>query len=98
MLPAGIHTEAILEAYPRYAGIPFEDWSATPVEDPGHGRRVAAALAAVVASRPRSSLVRVPFLLPRLLRCALDAQWSRVAWLRPMMALYLLQLEELANG
>jgi len=98
MVPAGIHTDAILEAYPRYAGIPFEDWSGTPREDHGHWRRMTRALAAVFSARPHSSLVRVPFLLPLLHRCALDAQWNRVAWLRPLTALYLLQLEELTNG
>lgn len=97
MLPEGIHTDAINEAYPQYAALPFEDWSAPELKARGHLRRLAAELAATFATRRRSALVNVPFLVPRLLGCAVDGGWGRVARLQPLLALYLLQLEELLD-
>jgi hypothetical protein len=97
MLPEGIHTDAIVAAYPQYAALPFEDWSAPEFKARGHLRWLAAELATVLAAHPRSALVNVPFVLPRLLRCAVDGRWGRVAPLQPLLALYLLQLEELLD-
>ena len=101
-LPAGMfldhafHTETIRRAYPRYAHVPFDNEVRTQeVEARGHYRRFCWELAryALTVGQPR--YVRYSYLLPRLLKCAVNAEYGHTlfscSYFGPH-ALYLLQL------
>jgi asparagine synthase (glutamine-hydrolysing) len=92
------HTEVIQTAYPGWAHLPFEDKT-----QPGHDfsaqhAQFARRFSEFVGLRPRSSWIRQPSFSARLLASRVSRSFARTSnwYLRP--ALWLLQLERLANG
>lgn len=90
------HTETIRRAFPRYADIPFEDPEAPLIRGNGHFRRLLLESAAYVAARATGKYLDKPYLVPRLIELALrpgiDVE-KKMAYLAPMTAVYLAQLE-----
>ena len=79
-----------------FATIPYA--SKTPeVQNARHFRRYARELGRHFLGRYPSHFVRGSYVLPRLLRCLLDRDYSgAIAWLAPL-TVYLLQLESVIN-
>jgi len=90
------HTDTIAKAFPHFATTPYA--SKTPeVQNARHFRRYARELGRHFLGRYPSHFVRGSYVLPRLLRCLLDRDYSgAIAWLAPL-TVYLLQLESVIN-
>jgi len=90
------HTDTIAKAFPHFATIPYA--SKTPeVQNARHFRRYARELGRHFLGRYPSHFVRGSYVLPRLLRCLLDRDYSgAIDWLAPL-TVYLLQLESVIN-
>lgn len=89
------HSEAIDEAYPQYADIPYERKGAKR-SSPGEVRRCAMAALRFLANR-NSKMVRTYPLALRLLMVLVQGNWTQ-AWWDPLFAVYLLQLDGVAES
>jgi asparagine synthase (glutamine-hydrolysing) len=95
------HTDTIRRAYPRYADIPFEEKVKAPQAlTRGYFRRFARELAWYALAQRSSRLVQYSYLLPHLLRCMVDENYSKTMLSSRGLghqALYLLQLERVVG-
>lgn len=88
------HTDAINEAYPQYADIPYERKGARR-NSPGEARRYAMAVLRFLANR-NSKMVRKYALALRLLVVLVQGNYDK-AWWDPLFMVYLLQLDGVAE-
>lgn len=94
------HSETIRRTYPDYAGLPFEDKTAAPVDARAHDAQFIRDLARCMLGRIRQPrpLIRGRYVLPRLLYSLFNRRYAEAtAWMAPVI-LYLFQLETVASG
>ena len=90
------HAAAIKRGYPRFANLRFQDRKTPPCPNFPFYRSFAFQAMRYVLEE-RSTLLRKSYVVPRLLRCMIDEEYSdSVNWLAPL-SIYLLQLEELTG-
>jgi asparagine synthase (glutamine-hydrolysing) len=90
------HTETLRRAFPDYADIPFEDETAPQIKSNGHFRRILMESAAYIATRGTGKHLDKHYLVPRLLDLVLRPKadlHKKMAYLAPLTAVYLAQLE-----
>ena len=92
------HSDAIARGYPHLADIPYAPKGSFTHADRWTVRRFGLDAAAYVAFGGPSSLVRRSYVLPRLVRAALDGDYGKLDWFGPILPIYLLQLERLISG
>jgi asparagine synthetase B (glutamine-hydrolysing) len=93
LLDHAFHTDAIARAFPRLQDVPYAAKGRITEADRRSVRRFAIEAAAYAAGGGSSSVVRLRYVLPRLLRGALDGDYTKLDWFGPVQAIYLLQLE-----
>ena len=101
-LGRSFHTDTIRHTYPAYAHIPFDNEvkAPTPKAD-GYYRRFGREMTWYSLTHGSSRLVRFSYLLPRLLKAALSAEYGETLFSYRHFgphALYLLQLERHCRG
>ena len=85
------HSDVICRAYPKYAGVPFAYKKAQRRRAPAP-RRMLGQLARLALASPRPALLRRSFVLPRLVKGALDPAYSPALPDFARFCLYLLQV------
>lgn len=92
------HTDTILRAYPKYRDIPFENKYADIGDDRAYARRLARDLSWYFFRRGSSEFINVAFVVPRLLRCAIDGNRRGIDYFYPGLVLWFLHLEEMMES
>ena len=99
------HTETIRHAYPYSAGIPFDnEVNPSPsvgISGNGYYRLFGRECLSYALTHGRSRYLRYSYVLPRLLKCALDERYGQTLFSYRCLgsqALYLLHLEHLAEN
>ncbi len=96
------HTDTIRQAYPRYAQVPFDN-EVSPSEEitDGYYRLFGRECLSYALAYGRSRYLRYSYILPRLLKCALDERYGETLFSYRCLgshALYLLHLERFAEN
>ena len=95
LVDQNFHTDTIRYAYPEYAHLPFAE--TTPGKDyAATYRHYAREVAVQLLSTRSSGLLRRAFVLPRLARCLVDANYSPSAKWLGTSSIYLMQLERVS--
>jgi asparagine synthase (glutamine-hydrolysing) len=95
MLDHDFHDETIHRGFPQYAHIPFGPKGGPLQMKWSQAWQLAAELSALLSTRPGSQFVRYSYLIPRMLRCLVDKNYSEsILWIG-LYSLYFLQLETL---
>jgi len=95
MLDHNFHDDTIHRAFPQYVHIPFGPKGGPLQMSWKQARRLTVELSALLATRPGSQFVRYSFLIPRMLRCLVDKNYSETILWIGLYSLYFLQLETL---
>jgi hypothetical protein len=90
-----LHTEVIQKAYPQWQHLPFEAKQAILQPDTSSFRKFGREILNYVYSRNGVKFTRRSFVVPRVLRILLDADYSQsINWFAPQ-TVYLVQLERM---
>lgn len=96
-----LHAKTIERAYPKYAGIPYEQNNAVKISAVDHKVRFAKDFSWYSLKRNvwSSHTVKGKYLVPRMLNCLVNKKYcEKMWWLKPPLLLYLVQLEKLQQA
>jgi len=94
------HSETVRRSYPAFAGLPFENKKAAPVDARDHDARYIrdTARGMLVRGGGTHRLIRGRYVLPRMVYSLINRRYAEsTAWVSPLI-LYLFQLETVASG